>query len=101
MSSRQFPSYADVMSCIRVAHSDVARAKRGNTRAQRFDEAMKLMEDGRWRHAFTCLAELADIGHAQAARIAMLFVQRGSLLFGGSFRASAQQRASWQRVGDC
>jgi hypothetical protein len=44
------------------------------------------------------LSELADEGHRQSARIALLFVQRGTVLFGGSFRASSRQRAGWQRA---
>lgn len=68
-------------------------------RAQRFDEAMCLMEDGCWERAFTRLAELADAGHPQAARIAMVFVQRGASLFGGHFSASARQRECWRRAG--
>jgi hypothetical protein len=75
------------------------RALRAPDRAQRFDEAMLLMEDGRWQSAFTRLAALADTGHPQAARIATVFVQRGALLFGGSFVASARQRECWQRAG--
>ena len=74
--------------------------RRGDRSSQRFDEAMTLMEDGRWQQAFARLAELADAGHPQAARIAMLYVQRGTSLFGGHFSASARQREFWQRASD-
>jgi hypothetical protein len=73
--------------------------RRGDRRALRFDTAMTLMEAGHWEQAYACLAELADAGHPQAARIALLYVQRGALLFGGRYAASAQQRERWQRAG--
>jgi hypothetical protein len=69
-------------------------------KARCFGEALGLMEDGCWELAFARLARLADVGHPPAARIALLLVHRGTRLFGGSFRASAQQLAAWQRTGD-
>ena len=67
--------------------------------ASRLDEALRLMHQGRWRPAFDRLAELADAGQPQAARIALLFVWRGTSLFGGNFHASAVQRECWRRAG--
>jgi hypothetical protein len=84
----------------RFAGLDAPRATPAPERMRHFDEAMLLMEDGHWQRAFTRLAALADTGHPQAARIAMVFVQRGALLFGGSFMASARQRECWQRAGN-
>lgn len=65
---------------------------------RRFDEALRLMQDGCWSSSFTRLAELADGGHAPAARIALVFVRRGTSLFGGLFNASAEQRERWERA---
>ncbi len=98
MSTHQF--HTDAIRGMRVASRDASHAIGASEKAQRFGEAMRLMEDGRWRQAFAHLAELADAGQPQAARIALLLVRRGTLLFGGTFNASAQQRASWQRASD-
>ena len=83
-----------------IASSSLARTAHTRPRAHRFDDAMRLMEDGRWQTAFTLLAQLADAGHPQAARIALLFVRRGALLFGGHYCASAPQRERWERAID-
>jgi hypothetical protein len=102
MSSKPSPSFTGAMHGMQTARLlDRSRTEHINERAQRFDEALRLMEQGCWRASFTHLAELADGGHPQAARIALLFAKRGSLLFGGSFHASAEQRAGWQRASDC
>ena len=59
---------------------------------------MQLLESGCWQASFLSLAELADEGHAQAARIALVFVKRGTSLFGGTFRATEQQRSRWEQA---
>ncbi len=100
MNTNESYSYADARRGVWRAHRDASRTTRPGERARRFGEAMHLMEDGRWQQAFTRLAELADAGHPVAARIALLLVRRGTRLFGGSFGASAQQLASWQRASD-
>lgn len=100
MNIHQFPSYLDAMRDMRVAPRDASRATGSDERAERFGAAMRLMEGGHWRQAFRRLAELAGVGHPQSARIALLLAQRGTLLLGGSFRASARQRESWQRASD-
>ena len=69
-----------------------------NARARCFAEAMALLEDGRWQHAFMRFAELGDAGHPPAARIALLMVRSGTRLFGGSYRASVRQLEAWQRA---
>ena len=69
-------------------------------RIERFERALTLMQGGRWPEAFDALAALADEGHAQSARLALLFVQRGTRLFGGSFAASGMQREAWRHAGE-
>ncbi|WP_458237171.1 hypothetical protein [Pseudomonas sp. P5_A2_2] len=100
MNTNESYSYADARRGLWRAHRDASPATGASQRARHFGEAMRLLEDGRWQQAFTRLAELADAGHPVAARIALLLVRRGTRLFGGSFRASAQQLASWQRAND-
>jgi hypothetical protein len=69
-------------------------------RVERFERALELMQDGCWQEAFQALAVLADDGHAQSARLALLFVRRGARLFGGSYAASAGQRQAWAKASD-
>jgi len=66
--------------------------------SRRFDDAMQLLESGCWQASFLSLAELADEGHAQAARIALVFAKRGTSLFGGTFRATELQRSRWEQA---
>jgi hypothetical protein len=97
MSSKPFAPYTGALDGARIADPDTLPA---GAPMRRFDEAIELMESGRWAASFACLAELADAGHPQAARIALIFVKRGTSLFGGVFHASPEQRACWQRAGD-
>ena len=83
-----------------IADRDASVSLPADERARCFGEAMGLLESGRWQHAFTRLAELADVGHPPAARIALLMVRSGTRLFGGSYHASTRQLATWQRVVD-
>ncbi len=69
-------------------------------RIERFEQAIALMQGGSWHDAFSALAELADEGHAQAARLALLFVHRGARLFGGCYHASGSQREAWLQASD-
>ena len=98
MITNESYSYADARRRVSTANRDASRAMASSQRARRFGEAMRLMEDGRWQLAFTRLAELADVGHPLAARIALLLARRGTRLFGGTFRASAQQLVAWERA---
>lgn len=98
MHSEPIPSFTSVPRDLPIGASDASNARRLGERSRRFEEAMQLMEEGCWHTSFMLLSELADDGHPQAARIALLFVQRGTVLFGGSFRASSRQRAGWQRA---
>ena len=89
-------SQPGMMFGLSIARPDPARAVRTIERARRFDEAMRLMEEGRWSASFKRLAALADEGHGPSARIALVFVKRGTSLFGGVFHASSEQRDSWE-----
>jgi hypothetical protein len=100
MITNESYSYTDARRRVSLAKRDASLAVPSSERARCFGEAMRLMEDGRWQHAFTRLAELADVGHPLAARIALLLVRRGTRLFGGTFNASARQLVSWQRASD-
>jgi hypothetical protein len=66
--------------------------------AARFGHALALLEAGRWPQAFEELSALAHLGHASAARIALMMASRGGPLFGGHFRATASDLARWQQA---
>ena len=71
-----------------------------STLDDRFDSAVALYEAGHWEQAFEALATLADrLGHARAAKLALLMLRYGASLYGTTFAATPQQVASWaQRV---
>lgn len=100
MSRKSSPAFSAAINELPIGSADGSRTEHANERAQRFDEALRLMEVGGWQASYARLAALADDGHPQAARIALLFAKRGSRLFGGSFEASAAQRDCWQRASD-
>ena len=61
----------------------------------RFSEAMDLYSLGRWAAAYGRFAALADQGHAEAARIALLMLRYGSRLYGHDWGASQPQINQW------
>ena len=60
-----------------------------------FDQAMDAYAHQRFRDAFDGLARLADAGHADAARIALLMVAHGPRLFTQRFEIVAARRQQW------
>jgi len=78
--------------------ADGGAAPERRSTAARLQRALHAMQQSRWDEAFSQLARLADEGHAQAARLALLFTQRGTRLFGGRYEASAAQQRAWSRV---
>ena len=66
--------------------------------AVHFDAAMLHLERCQWPQAFQRFAALADAGHDQAARIALLMQAHGTRLFGGRFSADASRRERWLDV---
>lgn len=60
-----------------------------------FDTAMDDYAHQRFRDAFDGLARLADGGHADAARIALLMVAHGPRLFMQHFEVTNAQRQRW------
>jgi len=62
---------------------------------ERFIAAMQLYDDCHYSVAYGRLVELADGGHAEAARIALLMVRFGPQLYGSQWSASANQIERW------
>jgi len=100
MNTSESYSYANARRGAWIPKRDASLRMPSSEKARCFGEALNLMEEGSWERAFARLARLADVGHAPAARIALLLVRRGTRLFGGSFHASARQLAAWQHTGD-
>jgi hypothetical protein len=63
-----------------------------------FEMAMDAYAHQRFRAAFDGLARLADEGHGDAARIALLMVAHGPRLFSQRFDITAAQRDQWLDV---
>jgi hypothetical protein len=66
-----------------------------------FAAAMQMYERNQWPQAYAALARLADLGHAEAARIALQMWQWGPVLYRTEFAASAERRARWAWVWNC
>jgi len=63
--------------------------------ASRFAAAMQHYETNHWPQAYAAMAALADQGHPEAQRVALLMWHHGRALYGTSFSATAAQRQRW------
>lgn len=63
-----------------------------------FNDAMEQYRDGRWAAAYGRFAALADQGHAEAARIALLMLRYGARLYGHEWGASQPQINQWMKL---
>ena len=61
----------------------------------RFGTALQALAEGRWEQAFEQLAALADGGHPEAMRLALVMVRHGQRLGGWHCPLSPQRRARW------
>jgi hypothetical protein len=76
-------------ACVAAAPADDAAA---------FERAMDDYHVQRFGPAFEVLSGLADTGHAQAARIALLMSRHGLRLYGREFALDAARRERWSAV---
>jgi hypothetical protein len=60
-----------------------------------FERAMQDYEMAHHGRAFDALARLADAGHGEAARVALLMSAHGRRLYGQAFDVDAARRARW------
>ena len=94
-------SFAHRIVRLGMARSRVRIAEPMQTMApSAFDRAIEHFSHGRLPAAFEELVGLADAGHPEAARIALLMATRGPRLFGQGFPASPSQRARWQDMAN-
>jgi 2,4-dienoyl-CoA reductase-like NADH-dependent reductase (Old Yellow Enzyme family) len=66
-----------------------------------FDNALVAYERNHWDEAYTALAQLADRGHPQAARMALQMWRFGPKLYQKDFGASAAQLERWTQLWPC
>jgi hypothetical protein len=67
--------------------------------ASSFDRAMDEYTQEHYVEAFGALSRLADEGHADAARMALLMHEHGPRLFGHRFDIDPARRARWPTSG--
>jgi hypothetical protein len=77
-----------------------ARAQEADDRAA-FEAAMQAYERNHWPQAYAALAQLADRGHPEAARIALQMWSHGPKLYGTAFTATSRQVAFWTQRWGC
>lgn len=63
--------------------------------APAFERAMADYDAQRFAAAFEALSPLADAGHREAARIALLMTAHGPRLYGRRFEVDGARRARW------
>jgi hypothetical protein len=63
-----------------------------------FTQAMEQYRQGKWSSAYGHFSELADHGHAEAARIALVMVRHGARMYGTNWGASQPQIKHWMRL---
>lgn len=68
---------------------------------QRFESAIVHYERNQWPQAFAAFVQLAELGHPEAARMALAMWRFGPKLHSQDFFATAQQVELWSRVWGC
>lgn len=72
-----------------------AAAARGDHAAQLRARAVDAFRAGRFPEAYGRFVALAELGDAEAARLALWMYQRGPTLFGREWDATPEQIADW------
>ncbi len=83
------------------AHGATAQTARAPDSAHAFDTALSAYERNHWDAAFATLVQLADQGHAEAARMALQMWRFGPKLYQTSFSANAEQTSRWTQLWGC
>ena len=86
---------AALLLCTNAAAASSADEARPDPQ---FNEAMDLYSVGKWAAAYARFAVLADQGHTEAARIALLMLRHGSRLYGQTWGASQPQINQWMTL---
>jgi hypothetical protein len=59
---------------------------------------MAQYRQGKWSAAYGHFSNLADHGHAEAARIALVMVRHGTKMYGTNWGASQPQIENWMKL---
>jgi hypothetical protein len=74
------------------------RGGEASTPEARFQQAHDAYERSHWRAAFEGFAGLADLGHAEAARVALQMSRFGPVLYGQDFETAPPRQQRWRAV---
>lgn len=96
-SSRRYGVKSGLLALLLLA-AGFARAGTDFPPHATFDAALLAYESNHWHESFLALAALADCGHPEAARMALLMWRHGPALFDTTFSARAEQVQQWIRV---
>jgi len=83
------------LAALLPAAAPATRAARGERATQLYAQAVAAFRSGRFPDAYGRFVELADLGDAEAARLALWMYQRGPTLFGSDWDATPDQIAQW------
>lgn len=97
MNASTFRVCAFVLACG-IAGAASAQSSALPSLQDRFELAMQAYETQHFQSAYDQLVRLADEGHAEAARIALLMARYGRPLYGIECAASGTQRVAWTRT---
>ena len=89
---------AAMTSALAQADPSAERTRIDHTTAGALDDAQRAYDEGRWETAYRTFATLADVGYADAARIAWLMHRHGPSLYRTVLPASDAQRLRWQHL---
>ena len=88
-------SLAPTLACAQGASPSASAHADTKAADAAFAQAMAHYEQNHWPQAFEALSTLADQGHGDAQRIALLMWRHGPQLYGLRLQASAEQRQRW------
>jgi len=91
---RRLALWAAVLSLLQGLGAQAQTGAPVETRST-FERAMDEYEAQRFEAAFDGFARLADTGHREAARIALMMRAHGSRLYGRSFQVDPARRQRW------
>ncbi len=91
------PSPASAQPAASVAASPLS----SQVLDERFDDALQAYERNHWAQAFDAFRQLAELGHADAARLVMQMHCHGPQLYGQPFALTTVQRARLSRQARC
>lgn len=83
------------MTMVTALSGSPAQAGAGD---ERFIAAMRLYHEDRYAAAYGRMVELADEGHAEAARVALMMLRLGPRLYRSQWSASQDQIQHWQAL---